>query len=189
MAFTIPGYGGIPQGGGVPDPNQGCGNCIPDPTQGYGGCVPVPDPSMGYDGYAPDSSQGYNGGLPVDNMPDPYAGGYAPYGVDAGYGYGAQQLQTPVQNPIGRIDRQGMVHYTKSQYIDGLRAYVMNASGLMISSEDAIEEYPQLLRHACAPAKISYLPVCYFNVPETGVRIPFYFCTACGKLFYMKDFL
>ncbi len=165
MAFAIPGY-----------PESNINN---DPYGQNMGIAPDAGINRGID-------YGAGAGMPVQ---DPYANGYAPYGVDQNYAYGAQQLQMPVQAPMGRIDRYGMVHYTKSQYVDGVRAYVMQATGLAISSDEAIDEAPQLLRHACAPAKISYLPICYFNVPETGVRVPFYFCTACGKLFHVKDFM
>lgn len=82
-----------------------------------------------------------------------------------------------------------MIRYTRGQYLDGLRNYVTNSSGVAIMKEERIEDVPNLLRHACAEAKVSYLPKCQFYVPETGVTIPFYFCLACGKLFYFKDFM
>ena len=198
MSFTIPGYDnsmaqglqqempGYPQPGGYPQ--QGY-----DPIGGgmYSGGYPQPggyDPTMYPGGYP---QQGYDpmgaGMYPpqVETMP----GNQGYNGQASPYPYAAQAAQGYYQAPVGRVDRQGMVHYTRSQYIEGLRAYVINSSGIQISSEERIEESPNLLRHACAVSRISMLPICYFNVPETGVQIPFYFCMSCGKLFYVKDFM
>lgn len=182
MAFTIPGY----DNSMAQNMQPGIGQTAPggyDPS--VDGCEGAYDPNMGV---------GYGGGC------DPNMGQYPPQiesmpgnqgynGQASPYPYAAQAAQGYTQAPVGRIDRMGMVHYTRGQYIDGLRAYVMNSSGIQITSEERIDETPALLRHACAASRISMLPICYFNVPETGVQIPFYFCMSCGKLFYMKDFM
>ena len=94
--------------------------------------------------------------------------------------------QTPI---MGRVDKYGMVHYTKAQILDGLRNYVIANTGRQITREEKLEETPQLLRHACAEAKITNLPLSNFYVAEMNVSVPFYFCQACGKLFYLKDFM
>lgn len=98
-----------------------------------------------------------------------------------GYGY---------QPPVGRMDYSGFVKYTRQQMLDGLRNYVImcNQGRIAISKEEKIDETPQLLRHACAECGVSHLQMLMFNIPEAGIQIPFYFCTACGKLFYYKDF-
>lgn len=105
-------------------------------------------------------------------------------------GYPGQQIGFGYQPPIGRMDYSGYVKYTRPQMLDGLRNYVImsNQGKVMISREEKLEETPQLLRHACADCGISYLQMLTFNIPEAGVQIPFYFCTACGKLYYYKDF-
>lgn len=99
-------------------------------------------------------------------------------------GYGVQQY------PVGRVDSMGYVHYTRQQMLDGLRNYVIqNTQGRVpIAREEKLEETPQLLRHACAECGVSYLQMLQFPIPEMNLVIPFYFCTACGKLFYYKDF-
>lgn len=196
MAFTIPGYdnsmvqsmqqsmGQSVQGGYPGDPSMGYPG---DPNMGYQGGYPG-DSNMGYQGgYLGDPNMGYPGAYPpqIESMP----GNQGYNGQVSPYPYAAQAAQGYTQAPVGRVDRMGMVHYTRGQYIDGLRAYVMNSSGIQITSEERIDETPSLLRHACAASRISMLPICYFNVPETGVQIPFYFCMSCGKLFYMKDFM
>lgn len=128
------------------------------------------------------------------------------YGVQSGMSYpdpnmmGMQNQFNPMYNmpsqamipqtPImGRVDKYGMVHYTKAQILDGLRNYVMANTGRQITKEEKLEETPQLLRHACAEAKITNLPLSNFYVAEMNVSVPFYFCQACGKLFYLKDFM
>lgn len=150
---------------------------------GYGG-------DMGYDGYNGYGGNGYGGNVGYDGF-NGYGGndygmgynsGYGNQGYDfgnQGYGYGQQ----------GSVDRFGNVKYTKGQIIQGLRDYVTMNTGIPISAEEKIEDTPQLMRHACAAAKISQLGINYFCVPEMGLQIPFYFCTACGKLFYPKDFM
>lgn len=174
---------------------------------------------MGYfDGLVNDSGQGMNpqgqgqGMYPQDAGMYPQGAGMYPQ--DAGmYPQGAgmyppdtgmyQQGQMPYQQgypqgygngygayPQGRVDGYGFVHYTHGQYLDGLRNFVMMNTQMAISQEDKLEEMPNgMFRHACAPAKISYLSPCRFDVPETGVSIPFFFCKACGRLYYFKDFM
>ena len=89
----------------------------------------------------------------------------------------------------GRMDRFGNIRYTRPQIIQVLRDYCTNSTGVYISKEEKIDEAPQLLRHACAEAGISQLSMYEFPVQAMGISVPFYFCKACGKLFYMKDFM
>lgn len=97
------------------------------------------------------------------------------------------------QQPIPNIDRYGMVKYSKQQYLDILRNYIISNCGfqIAISREQPIDELPDNLRHCCVESKtkITMLPklVCY--IPETNMQIMFYFCRDCGKLFYYKDFM
>ena len=90
---------------------------------------------------------------------------------------------------MGRVDSYGQVTYRRNEILQGLRDYVVNQTGKPISKEEKIEETPELLRHACVECKVSQLGVCYFTVPEMNLSVPFYFCTACGKLYYLKDFM
>lgn len=139
---------------------------------------------------------GIDGQMNVDPGLNPQ-GVYQP-GANTGYatgfynqGYAAGDYNQGYYNnvPQGRIDGFGFVHYTKAQYLVGLRNYVFNLTGVAITKEERLDDVPQLLRHACAAAKISKLAQCYFQVPETGVSIPFFFCLACGKLYYPRDFV
>jgi hypothetical protein len=115
----------------------------------------------------------------------PYNQGQMQYGQQTPYNnqYGGYNQQ------MGTMDAFGNIKYTRSQIIQGLRDYVINMSGVIINKEERIEDTPQLLRHACAEAKVSYLSINYFMIPEMCMQVPFYFCTACGKLFYPRDFM
>lgn len=104
--------------------------------------------------------------------------GVMPPGVGMSQGYGFQ----------GRMDASGYVKYSRQQMLDGLRNFVIMQTRVPISKEEKLEETPQFLRHACAQCGVSQLQMLQFNIPEAGISIPFYFCTACGKLFYYKDF-
>lgn len=119
---------------------------------------------------------GFYGGNGYPNMGMNYGQGMA------GYGQGMQQ-------PMGMYDYGNMIRYSKSQILQGLRDYVVGVSNVPIVREEKLEDTPQLLRHACAEAKVSQLGMNQFTVPEMGLSIPFYFCTACGKLFYPKDLM
>lgn len=129
-----------------------------------------------------------------------------PYaGQDCGYGqgqmYGQEQMYYQGQPyEQGKIYEQGFggmqgypqmqpIKYSKTQIIDAMRNYIQQCSGTAVSGEDKVEEFPDSLRHACAPCGVSFLQKCEFPVPEMGFAVPFYFCTACGKLFYAKDFM
>lgn len=79
--------------------------------------------------------------------------------------------------------------YTRQQYLDGLRQYVYRNTGIWPQSEIKVEDLPDMWRHACAQAGVVQLPKCAFYVPETGVTVYFYFCSACGRLFYCPDFM
>lgn len=126
----------------------------------------------------------YDMGMMQGQLSGVYAGGV---GMPMG---GMAPGMIGMQMPCGTIDCAGYVKYTRQQMLDGLRNYViMNTQGRVpISRAEKIEETPQLLRHACAECGVSRLQMLVFNIPEAGVQIPFYFCTACGKLFYYKDF-
>lgn len=81
------------------------------------------------------------------------------------------------------------IKYTKSQIIQGLKDNLVMLSGVAISCEEKIEEIPDVLRHACSQYGVSFLQKCAFPVPEMGLSVDFYFCKACGKLYYLKDFM
>lgn len=141
-----------------------------------------------YDDYM--SQQGYFGTpMPYMDAAQPVGDMMCanPYGMYNAVPFGAGAYNVPYGSMYGNI---GMIKYTRAQYLEGLRNYVINNTGVVITKEEKLDDaMPQLLRHACAQAKISNLGICYFNVPETGVSIPFFFCTACGKLFYPRDFI
>jgi hypothetical protein len=116
---------------------------------------------------------------------NPYGGYNNPYG-----GYGQQQMYN---TPQGSMDRYGNIKYSRQEYMDGLRNYIMYNCKyqVAINKEEKLEDLPPRLRHCCAysKSKIVMLDKLFFNVPETGMSIPFYFCKDCGKLFYYKDFM
>lgn len=95
------------------------------------------------------------------------------------------------QQPIGTVDRFGFVKYSRQQYLDILRNYVITNCQVAISKEQPILETPDNLRHCCveSQSKITMLPKLWCYVPETNMSIAFYFCRDCGKLFYFKDFM
>lgn len=135
--------------------------------------------------------QGFNQGYGGYGAGGYDTGGYGAGGYDTGgYGVGSYGAGGYYNNaPQGRVDGLGFVHYTKAQYLEGLRCYVTNLTRVAITKEEKLDDMPQFLRHACAAAKISKLAQCYFQVPETGMCIPFFFCLACGKLYYPRDFM
>lgn len=103
--------------------------------------------------------------------------------------YSAQSTNMKYMNAMMK-GRQ--VHYTTHEIINGLKSYVASVSGGIIPRElIKLEDFPQTLRHACAYTKeiITYLPLYYFNIPEIGTQIPFYFCKACGRLYYPRDII
>lgn len=106
------------------------------------------------------------------------------------HGMYGQQMYS---NPVGTVGRYGIVKYTKQEYLEGLRNYIIRSCNfqVVITKEEKIEDTPQRLRHCCAESKskIVMLDMLMFSVPETGMNIPFYFCRDCGKLFYYKDFM
>lgn len=118
------------------------------------------------------------GGMPYQQQ----FGGMGGYPPMSGMPYGGYS------QPMGRVDAMGYVKYSRQQMLDGLRNFVVMQTHMPISKEEKIPETPALLRHACAQCGISQLQMLQFNIPESGITIPFYFCTACGKLFYYKDF-
>lgn len=95
------------------------------------------------------------------------------------------------QQPMGTVDRFGFVKYSRQQYLDILRNYVITNCQVAISKEQPILETPDNLRHCCveSQSKITMLPKLWCYVPETNMSIAFYFCRDCGKLFYFKDFM
>lgn len=101
---------------------------------------------------------------------------------------GMQGQQMDMMGGYGMNNMQP-VRYSKQQIIQGLRDYVVNNTQVPINMEVKIDEAPDLLRHACSYAGVSKLSVNHFYVPEMGIDIPFYFCMACGKLFYYRDFM
>lgn len=95
------------------------------------------------------------------------------------------------QQPMGTVDRFGFVKYSRQQYLDILRNYVITNCQVAISKEQPILETPDNLRHCCveSQSKITMLPKLWCYIPETNMSIAFYFCRDCGKLFYFKDFM
>ena len=91
------------------------------------------------------------------------------------------------------VDRYGNIHYNKSELLYGLRNYVSVMHNSHILKEERLEDVPLVsgLRHACAytPIHISMLPVNYFNLPEVNMSIPYFFCPACGKVYFARDFI
>lgn len=100
------------------------------------------------------------------------------------------QMQSGYQ--MGRVDALGFTHYSRGQVLQGLRDYVVRMTGVGVTKEEKLDDYVNgNLRHCCPYCKtiITMLPVMYFNLPEAGMQVPFYFCTDCGKLFYPRDFM
>lgn len=104
---------------------------------------------------------------------------------------GMQPNMGMYQQPMGTIDRFGFVKYSRQQYLDILRNYVITNCQVAISKEQPILETPDNLRHCCveSQSKITMLPKLWCYIPETNMSIAFYFCRDCGKLFYFKDFM
>ena len=99
-------------------------------------------------------------------------------------------MQNMYQQPIASYDRFGFAKYSRQQYLNILRNYVIQNCQVAISKEQPILEVPNMIRHCCVECstKIVMLPKFCCTVPETNMQIPFYFCRDCGKLFYYKDF-
>ena len=104
---------------------------------------------------------------------------------------GMQPNMGMYQQPMGTVDRFGFVKYSRQQYLDILRNYVITNCQVAISKEQPILETPDNLRHCCveSQSKITILPKLWCYIPETNMSIAFYFCRDCGKLFYFKDFM
>lgn len=114
-------------------------------------------------------------------------------GVSYPQGYNQGMDYNQGQYPMGTCDNYGNIKFSKAEYLDGLRNYVMQSCNyqVAISREEKLEDIPAKLRHCCieSPSKISMLDRLSFDVPVTNMHIPFYFCKDCGKLFYYKDFM
>ena len=94
--------------------------------------------------------------------------------------YDSQMMGYNMQAP--RINRASIMQYIQN--------YVINLTQVPISKVEKIEETPDVLRHACVEVgDVSYLQANKFPVPELGIYVMFYFCTACGKLYIQKDFM
>lgn len=94
--------------------------------------------------------------------------------------YDSQMMGYSMQAP--RINRASIMQYIQN--------YVINLTQVPISKVEKIEETPDVLRHACVEVgDVSYLQANKFPVPELGIYVMFYFCTACGKLYIQKDFM
>ena len=81
------------------------------------------------------------------------------------------------------------IRYSKGEILNGMQNYISNANGVAVSTIEKVEEVRPQIRHACWQGKLSLLKVGYFNVPEMGLSVPYYFCRACGKLLYYKDYM
>lgn len=100
-----------------------------------------------------------------------------------------QQAQIhPPMSPYG-MQAYGYkpVHYSKYEIIEGLKNYIMNTTGIMVSRVVKFDDYPQIVKHACMQGKIQKLMPNTFTVPEAGVSFQYWFCMYCGKLFLLKD--
>ena len=110
-----------------------------------------------------------------------------------------QQIQPQVgyyqQPQIGydcysQMQGYGLPKLNRSMILQYIQDYVVNLTQVPISRVEKIEETPNMLRHACAEVgDVSYLQMNNFSVPELGINVSFYFCTACGKLYIQKDFM
>ena len=145
---------------------------------------------MGYS--QADMSQGFSGGFSSGfsgadgfGYDNGFSSGYGAYGASQGYGgfdaYGQQSY--------GSMDRFGNIKYSKHEIIDALIYQIQCTTGRVVVEQQKIEDTPDFLRHACAEAKISRLQRLSFPVYEMGIEVPFYFCLACGKLFYPSNFM
>lgn len=112
----------------------------------------------------------------------------------------AEMQQQPIIAPfqsmqMGRYDRYGNYippKFSKPQLLQFLRDYIVNTTGRPISSEEKLDDAPpKVLRHCCAEAKITSLPLNTFQAQSDGmpINIEFYYCKACGKLIYVRDFM
>lgn len=145
-------------------PNQ-MGNGV---QQGYG--------MEGYNAYPNQMGDGLQQGY--------YNGSTQTMGV--GYNAGGYPQQTPTG--MGRIDSYGAIRYSKAEILQCLRDYIFKQTGMAVSREQKLEEEPDLLHHACAEAGVSFLGKCMFHVYDMNIAVPYYFCKACGKFYYYKDF-
>lgn len=110
-------------------------------------------------------------------------------------------MQQPMMMPqmqsmqMCRYDRYGNYippKFSKVQLLQYMRDYIVNSTGRPISREEKLDDAPpQTLRHCCVEAKITSLPLNTFQAQSDGmpVNIQFYFCKACGKLIYVRDFM
>lgn len=81
-----------------------------------------------------------------------------------------------------------MPKFSTSQILMTLREqlamqYNINPAQIQVQR---IDEFPELLRHACAYGYIQWLPKQQFDVTDRdGYRVVYYyFCNKCGKLFF-----
>lgn len=136
-----------------------------DGMQNYG---IMQDPYMGQDTYM---QQGM--------MPDPYMqqGMMQPMNQFAGQMYPQMGQSYGIPN----------VHYSKAEILEGLKYYIANSTGIMVTRVVKLEDYPQFVKHACVNGKIQRLQPNTFTVPEAGISFQYWFCMYCGKLFLLKD--
>ena len=89
----------------------------------------------------------------------------------------------------GNFDGYGYkpVHYSKSEILEGLKCYIANNTGIMVTRVVKLDDFPQYVKHACMNGKIQHLIPNTFTVPEAGVSFQYWFCMYCGKLFILKD--
>lgn len=104
-------------------------------------------------------------------------------------GYGMQQQGYGAQ-PYG-YDQYGFPKIRKvswGEMHERLVQYIYMNTNVYVNQEAKIDDAPDTLRHCCARAKVSLLTRNNFQV-EDGSSLPFYFCMACGKLIYCKEYM
>ena len=114
------------------------------------------------------------------------------YGMQASQpqGYGMQQQGYGMQQPYG-YDQYGFPKIRKvswGEMHERLVQYIYMNTNVYVNQEAKVDDAPDTLRHCCARAKVSLLTRNNFQV-EDGSSLPFYFCMACGKLIYCKEYM
>lgn len=78
-------------------------------------------------------------------------------------------------------------HFSKSEILEALKYYITNQTNIYPTKIVKLDDYPQLVPHACVNGKVQKLIPNTFTLSEIGVQITYWFCMYCGKLFILKD--
>lgn len=83
-----------------------------------------------------------------------------------------------------------MRKFTKREVYETIAMQVQSSTGVVVTSTTKLEETPQQLRHCCPVGGISFLVQYLFDVPSPYglIKVPYYFCSTCGKLYIFSDF-